>query len=117
MTNPITDKPDFKKMAQHVILGNNGDDGIDTKGLYLSMREALQAAYQQGMVAGEAAAVKRSHALSELMVNKQRPEIKPEVIAGLREMAEAHHAMAENTQDKLEAAALNAMLDWYEAGR
>ena len=47
----------------------------------------------------------------------ERPKIKQEVVDGLREMAEAHHAMANSNQDELEAAALTAMLDWYEAGK
>jgi len=106
MSNPTTDKPDFAITLGVLNLC------IDENKLVV-----LEDLYQRGFEAGEAAAVKRPHALSELMANKQRPEIKQEVIAGLREMAEAHHAMAENTQDKLEAAALNAMLDWYEAGR
>lgn len=47
----------------------------------------------------------------------ERPKIKQEVVDGLRELAEAHHAMAQSPEDIHEAAALVAMIDWYEAGK
>lgn len=42
------------------------------------------------------------------------PQLNKKTIAGLRELAEAHHAMADSEKDRIEAAGLTLLLDWHE---